>query len=64
MKTNNCTDPFGGQDKQMHFCICLLVSALSPILGILLAVGKRYGIIIRRETTFVGRTSYGTVLVY
>lgn len=37
---NKCLDLWKGLDKKKHFFVCLILSIITPILAIIVAVGK------------------------
>lgn len=39
---SNCNDSYKGKDKVKHFCACLVIAIISPILAIVAAIGKEW----------------------
>ena len=39
---SNCNDSWTGKDKVKHFCACLVIAIISPILAIVAAIGKEW----------------------
>lgn len=37
---SNCNDSYKGKDKVKHFCACLALSVICPLLGIIAAIAK------------------------
>lgn len=37
---NKCNDIWNGNDKVKHFCVCLALSVITPVLAIIAAVVK------------------------
>lgn len=39
---SNCNDSYKGKDKVKHFCACLALSVICPLLGIIAAIDKEW----------------------
>ena len=39
---SNCNDSWNSKDKVKHFCACLVIAIISPILAIVAAIGKEW----------------------
>ena len=39
---SNCNDLWNSKDKVKHFCACLVIAIISPILAIVAAIGKEW----------------------
>jgi uncharacterized protein YfiM (DUF2279 family) len=37
---SECKDKYTGKDKVKHFCVCLALSVICPVLGIIAAIAK------------------------
>ena len=37
---SNCNDSYNGKDKVKHFCACLALSVICPLVAVAAAVGK------------------------
>lgn len=37
---NNCNDLWTGKDKVKHFCVCLVLAVICPIVAVVVAVAK------------------------
>jgi uncharacterized protein YfiM (DUF2279 family) len=35
-----CNDSYKGKDKVKHFCVCLVLACISPIVAVVVAVAK------------------------
>ena len=37
---NECNDSYKGKDKVKHFCVCLVLAGICPIVAVVVAVAK------------------------
>lgn len=40
---SECRDKYTGKDKVKHFCVCLVLAGICPIVAVVVAVAKEVG---------------------